>query len=201
MKKKIWVAALGLSLLALSAGKAFAGPADDKSQEIYDIKGQTLADLQDLQKKFTQLAGAVPSDKFGWRPGEGVRSVGEVYLHVAQANYGFTKFLGATPPVDFGTKDFEKSTTDKAKIIEQLNASFDFVRSTFEKLTNADLQKPLKQFGPDASWGDLLYITAAHDHEHLGQSIAYARINGIVPPWTAAAMKKAAEKGAKAPQD
>jgi len=199
MTKKIWVAVLALGLMTFSAGKAFAGPPDDKP--IYDIKGQTLVDLQDLQKKFTKLADAVPADKYGWRPAEGVRSIGEVYLHVTQANYGFMKILGATPPVTFDTKDFEKSTTDKAKIIEQLNASFEYARNTIGKLTNADLQKALKEFGPDANWGDVLYITAAHDHEHLGQSIAYARSNGIVPPWTVEAMKKAAEKGAKAPQE
>jgi uncharacterized damage-inducible protein DinB len=192
---KIWVAVMALALVAASSGRMLAATPDDKAQEIYDTKGQTLVDLQDLQKKFTQLAGAVPAEKYGWRPAEGVRSIGEVYLHVAQANYGFAKFLGATPPVDFDTKNFEKSTTDKAKIDEQLNASFEYVRGVIGKLSNADLQKALKEFGPDANWGDLLYITAAHDHEHLGQSIAYARTNGIVPPWTAEAMKKAA-KGA-----
>ena len=197
--KKIWVAVLALGLLAVPAGKAFAGQADDKP--VYDIKGQTLEDLQELQKKFTQLANAVPAEKYGWRPAEGVRSIGEVYLHVTQANYAFTKFIGANPPVDFDTKGFETSTTDKAKIVEQLNASFEYARSAFGKLTNADLQKALKQFGPDANWGDVLYITAAHDHEHLGQSIAYARVNGIVPPWTAEAAKKMAEKNAKAPQE
>jgi len=201
--KKIWVAVLALGLATAFAGKVYAGTgqADDKSHEVYDIKGQTLVDLQDLQKKFTALAGAVPADKYTWRPAEGVRSIAEVYLHVTQANYGFTKFIGAAPPVDFKTKDFEKSTTDKAKIIEQLNASFDYTRGVIEKLSNTDLQKALKEFGPDANWGDVLYITAAHDHEHLGQSIAYARMNGIVPPWTAEAMKKAAEKGGAAPQE
>jgi uncharacterized damage-inducible protein DinB len=196
---KIWVAVVAFALVAASAGRTLAVTPDDKAQEIYDIKGQTLVDLQDLQKKFTQLAGAIPAEKYGWRPAEGVRSIGEVYLHVAQANYGFMKFLGATPPVDFDTKNFEKSTTDKAKIDEQLNASFEYVRGVIGKLSNADLQRALKEFGPDANWGDVLYITAAHDHEHLGQSIAYARTNGIVPPWTVEAMKKAA-KGA-APQE
>src|SRR5271170_4915161 len=135
---KIWVAVMALALVAASSGRMLAATPDDKAQEIYDTKGQTLVDLQDLQKKFTQLAGAVPAEKYGWRPAEGVRSIGEVYLHVAQANYGFAKFLGATPPVDFDTKNFEKSTTDKAKIDEQLNASFEYVRGVIGKLSNAD---------------------------------------------------------------
>jgi uncharacterized damage-inducible protein DinB len=200
--KKIWVAALALALASTFAGKAFAGKPDDKAQEIYDLRGQALVDIQDLQKKFTQLAGAVPQEKYGWRPAEGVRSIGEVYLHVAQANYGFIKLLGGTPPVDFTTKDFEKSTTDKAKIVEQLNASFDYAHSFIEKMTNADIAKAMKDFGPDANQGDVIYLLADHDHEHLGQSIAYARVNGIIPPWTAEMMKKkAAKEKEKAPQE
>jgi len=199
--KNFWVGVLALSLAAVAARHAFAAPPDDKTPSIYDIKGQAAVDLKDLQKKFNDLATAIPAEKYGWRPAEGVRSIGEVYLHITQANYAFTKFIGANPPVDFNTKDFEKSTTDKAKIIEQMNASFDYARDVIEKLSNADLQKPLKQFGPDANWGDIVYIIAAHDHEHLGQSIAYARVNGIVPPWTAEAMKKAAAKGGAAPQE
>jgi uncharacterized damage-inducible protein DinB len=58
----------------------------------------------------------------------------------------------------------------------------------------------MKQFGPDANKGDIIYLLAGHAHEHLGQSIAYARVNGIVPPWTAEAMKKQAAKD-KAPQE
>ena len=118
MMKKVWVAVMVVGLMAGFAGKAFAAQdqkSSDKTTPSYDIKGQVLVDLQDLQKKFTALAGAVPQDKYGWRPAEGVRSIGEVYLHVTQANYGFIKLIGGTPAVDFHTKDFEKSTTDKAK--------------------------------------------------------------------------------------
>jgi uncharacterized damage-inducible protein DinB len=204
MMKKIWVAFLVLGLFAGFAGKVFAGQADakssDKTQPIYDIKGQVLVDLQDLQKKFTALAGAVPQDKYGWRPAEGVRSIGEVYLHITQANYGFIKLIGGTPAVDFTTKDFEKSTTDKAKIVEQMNTSFEFARTYIDKMTNADIQTAMKQFGPDANKGDIIYLLADHAHEHLGQSIAYARVNGIIPPWTVEAMKKKAAKDA-APQE
>jgi uncharacterized damage-inducible protein DinB len=206
MMKKIWVAVLALGLVVGFAGRAFAGQSDqnasDKTPSNYDIKGQVLVDLQDLQKKFTSLAGAVPQDKYGWRPAEGVRSIGEVYLHVTQANYGFIKLLGGTPAVDFTTKDFEKSTTEKAKIVEQMNTSFEYARTFIDKMTNADIQAAMKQFGPDANKGDVIYLLADHAHEHLGQSIAYARVAGIIPPWTVEAMKKQAAKDKeKAPQE
>ena len=81
---------------------------------------------------------------------------------------------------------------DKAEIIDQLNKSFASARAAIEKMSNADFNKPLPKLGPDANYGDVVYLLVTHAHEHLGQSIAYARVNGIIPPWTAAA---AAKKG------
>jgi uncharacterized damage-inducible protein DinB len=202
--RKALLSALALALLA-SAGIARANPrpsqGDDKTPPSYDMKAQALLDIDQLHKKFADLAGAVPAEKFNWRPAEGVRSIGEVYMHISQANYGFMDFLGANPPVNFKTKDFEKSITDKAKIIEQINQSFDFVKATVSKMTNAEFAKAKKELGPDANEGDVIYLLVTHAHEHLGQSIAYARQNGIIPPWTVAAMEKAKEKKQAAPQE
>jgi uncharacterized damage-inducible protein DinB len=202
--RKALLSALALALLA-SAGIARANPrpsqGDDKTPPSYDMKAQALLDIDQLHKKFADLAGAVPAEKFNWRPAEGVRSIGEVYMHISQANYGFMDFLGANPPVNFKTKDFEKSITDKAKIIEQINQSFDFVKATVSKMTNADFAKAKKELGPDANEGDVIYLLVTHAHEHLGQSIAYARQNGIIPPWTVAAMEKAKAKKEAAPQE
>jgi uncharacterized damage-inducible protein DinB len=91
-------------------------------------------------------------------------------------------------------KGFEKSTTDKAKIIAELNQSFEYVRAALEKRSNKELQTIVKQFGPDASEGDVVFLVVSDAHEHLGQAVAYARINGIVPPWTTARMKKQAQQ-------
>jgi len=202
--RKALLSALAVALLA-SANIAKANPRpgadEDKTPPSYDMKGQALVDIDQLHKKYVSLAEAIPAEKFSWRPAEGVRSIGEVYLHVSQASYGFTKFIGANPPITFETKDFEKSTTDKAKIIEQLNQSFDFAKASIQKMTNADFAKPLKEFGPDANFGDDIYILVTHAHEHLGQSIAYARQVGITPPWTVEAMKKAKEKAEKDKQN
>ena len=189
--RKALLSALAVALLAsANIAKAIPRPGadEDKTPPSYDMKAQALVDIDQLHKKYVSLAEAIPAEKFNWRPAEGVRSIGEVYLHVSQASYGFTKFIGANPPITFETKDFEKSTTDKAKIIEQLNQSFDFA-------------KPLKEFGPDANFGDDIYILVTHAHEHLGQSIAYARQVGITPPWTVEAMKKAKEKAEKDKQN
>jgi hypothetical protein len=106
--KTICMALLVFGLIVGGASRASAqtAPAADKGQPIFDIKADTVEDMKDLKKKFADLAAAIPADKFNWRPAEGVRSVGEVFLHVAQANYGFSKYVGATPPITFETKDY-----------------------------------------------------------------------------------------------
>jgi uncharacterized damage-inducible protein DinB len=181
-------AVVGGPVYAKNAAKTVA--AEDKTPPSYDMKPQAILDLQQLQKKFVGLAEAMPAEKFTWRPAEGVRSVSELYLHVALANYNIPTMMGVAPAAGIDKEGFEKSTTDKAKVIEQLNKSFAFAIGAVEKMTNADFAKPEKKLGPDANDGDVVYLLVVHNHEHLGQSIAYARTNGVVPPWTAEAMKK-----------
>jgi hypothetical protein len=105
--------------------------------------------------------------------------------------------MGATPPAGFDGKTFEKSTTDKARIIEELNKSWEFAQKAINGMSNADFAKLLPKLGPQANAGDVIYILVADAHEHLGQLVAYARANGIVPPWTIEAQKRAAEKKAE----
>jgi uncharacterized damage-inducible protein DinB len=156
----------------------------------YDLKAQALADLADLQKEMVDLAKAVPAEKYSWRPMAGVRSFGEVFLHVAGTNFDLASAIGAPPIPGFKADGYDKSVLGKAQIIDKLNQSFDYTRDAIEKMSNADFRKPMKHFGPDANAGDIVYLITTHTHEHLGQSIAYARMNGIVPPWTAAAQQK-----------
>jgi uncharacterized damage-inducible protein DinB len=161
----------------------------DKTAPSYDMKAQSLLDLQDMQKKFTSLAEAFPADKMTWRPGNGVRSVAEIFMHTAGANYGIPNMMGVKTPEGFNGKDFEKTTTDKAKVVQALNKSFESAIAAVQGMTNADFAKPDKKLGPEANDGDVVYILVVHGHDMLGQAIAYARVNGIVPPWTAEALK------------
>jgi uncharacterized damage-inducible protein DinB len=161
------------------------------------MKPQSVLDLQTMQKKFTSLAEVIPADKFSWRPADGVRSFSEIFLHVSSANYGIPNMMGTALPSGFDPKTFEKSTTDKAKVVAELNKSFESAIAAVQSMTNADFAKADKKLGPDANDGDVVYILVVHGHEMLGQAIVYARMNGIVPPWTADAMKKAAAKTGK----
>jgi len=202
--KNLLLSAIAVTLLAIPAFAATsplqsaATPATqsaDKTPPSYDMKPQSLLDLDDLHKKFVSLATAIPQEKYSYRPAEGVRSIGEVFLHISGANYNFPNLMGAPLPAGFDPKTFEKSTTDKAQIIDWLNKSFDSAHAAIAAMTNGDFAKPLPKLGPDANYGDVVYFLVTHAHEHLGQSIAYARVNGIVPPWTAeAAVKKAQMK-------
>ena len=128
-------------------------------------------------------AEATPADKFTWRPAPGVRSTGEVFMHVVNANYHLPTFWGAKAS-SAATGDFEKQAGDKAKTVAALKDSFEYAQSAMAAVPDSDLGRAIKIFGRDATVGDAMLGLAAHAHEHLGQSIAYARVNGIVPPWS-----------------
>jgi uncharacterized damage-inducible protein DinB len=189
MTKKL---CLSVSVLALLF---FAGPVRTLAQEApspdkaFDFRSEAVAELKAAQDELVSLAQAMPQEKYTWRPMEGVRSVSEVYLHVAAANFGLTAVAGAPPYPGFKFQGFEKSTTDKTKIIDLLNQSFDYAEKSIANMSEADMSKP-RNFQGFNTVGAVVFHIVAHAHEHLGQSIAYARMNHIVPPWTAAAQAK-----------
>ncbi|MGH9650773.1 MAG: DinB family protein, partial [Terriglobales bacterium] len=145
---------------------------------------EVMAVVEEQEKKVVSLAEAVPQEKYTWAPGEGVRSTAQLYLHIALANYAFASFLGVKPPEGFVMRGFDTSTTDKAKIVEHLKRSFDNLKQAVRAST--DLEQKVKVFGEETTARDAMLRAASHNGEHMGQSIAYARMSGIVPPWTAA---------------
>jgi uncharacterized damage-inducible protein DinB len=178
---------LGL-LLAVRVAPAF-GQDSSAAAKTFDFRSEAIVELKAAQDELVSLAQAMPQEKYTWRPEEGVRSVSEVYLHVAAGNFGLTAIAGAPPYPGFKFQGFEKSTTDKTKIIDVLNQSFDYAEKSIANMSEADMSKPLNFQGFN-SVGAVVFHIVAHAHEHLGQSIAYARMNGVVPPWTAAAQQK-----------
>jgi uncharacterized damage-inducible protein DinB len=127
-----------------------------------------------------QLAEAMPEDKYSWTPGEGVRSVGEVYAHIGDANGYLLGLMKGEQP------DFSKSSkeTDKKSAMSTMDKSFDVVKEAASKFTEEDLNKEIEAFGMKFTVRNFMVTFLNHCHEHLGQAIAYARMNGVVPPWS-----------------
>jgi uncharacterized damage-inducible protein DinB len=186
-KRSIWTAVLAVVALT---GRAPAAVAADEVAKPPTVEDEMLMWISDAESKLNQLAEAMPEDKYGWRPGEGVRSVAEVYLHVAGANYGIPSFWGVTPPEGFKFDGYEQSMTKKADIQKALKESFVHMKKSLASATDEQLLKNVEFFGMKTTVRGAYLLILSHSHEHLGQSIAYARSNKVVPPWTA----KAAEK-------
>ncbi len=190
----------GLALL--SAAPAFADEPSAHAAatpEVAGIRGEIIANLKDASGKVIELAGAVPARKWGWRPAKGVRSVGEAYLHIAQANYLLSSFLGAKPPLSEAVlSKLDTTPTTVERTLQLLKDSFAFAERTIADTPDSELAATASFFGTPMTKEAIMLAMATHTHEHLGQSIAYARMNGVVPPWTAreqaAAAKRAAEK-------
>jgi uncharacterized damage-inducible protein DinB len=180
-------AALLLVALAGMTGERAAAQVNayqDPTPGVSGYRAEVLAEVRVQEDKFTRLAEAVPADKYSWRPAPDVRSIGEVFLHVSAANYNFPKLIGTPPPTGIDVKNLEKSTTDKGKIVSTLKDSFAHLKAAIVKMPDADLEKSLDWFGGKNTERGILLFMTRHMAEHLGQSIAYARSVGVVPPWT-----------------
>jgi uncharacterized damage-inducible protein DinB len=159
--------------------KAATVPTPPKS----GLRADLLSDLDDVEKKVMQLASAVPAAKYSWRPERGVRSVSEVYMHIAGGNYLAAAALSRRSPA--GESGTLEQIADKERVLEELRKSFGQLRDAIIAVSDADLDKSVKMYGSDTTTERATMLTALnHVHEHLGQSIAYARMNGIVPPWS-----------------
>jgi uncharacterized damage-inducible protein DinB len=135
-----------------------------------------------VSRQLIALAEATPPDKFAWRPAPGVRSMSEVYMHIAIANFFLLSSTGAKEP---DVPDaLEKSVTAKADVIGWLKRSLDAVQTARAQLKPGDLQRKARINGKVVKVDGIYLRIIIHDNEHMGQLVAYARMNGIVPPWS-----------------
>lgn len=168
---------------------AQTNPYKDGTPGVTGYRSEVLSEVIVQGEKFVRLAEAVPADKYTWRPGADVRSFAEVFLHVAGANYNLYTMVGSKIPDGIDTKDIQKSTTDKTKIVAMLKDSFAHAQAAIKAMPDADLEKSMNWFGGKITERGVLLFIVRHGAEHLGQSIAYARVTGITPPWTVDAQK------------
>ncbi len=186
--RRISIYFLGVTLVILSlvprstaqekpAEKAVAAPASG-------FRAEFLEEIAYYEHRYTQLAEAMPAEKYSWRPGDGVRSVGEVFTHIIGANYGVARSLGTATPAGIDPKAITAFSGEKPKVVQALKDSFAHFRTAIIALNETDADKPQKMFNRQTTLGGSFIVITGHFGEHLGQSIAYARMNGVVPPWT-----------------
>jgi uncharacterized damage-inducible protein DinB len=161
------------------------------ADDVPAFRRDLLDPLHHAEQELLALAKATPPEKYSWRPGKGVRSAGEVYQHIANGNNLILTFV-AEKPLDRKALNqmiqdnakLEQAVTDKDQIIANMKESFERARAVIMKMSQADMDRPVKFFGTDGTIRGVLISITNHAHEHLGQSIAYARMMGIVPPWS-----------------
>jgi uncharacterized damage-inducible protein DinB len=187
MKRKL--SALCFFLLAaatvpLAAQLQQVHPFRDGTPGVTGYRSEVLALVMIQENEFLRLAEAFPAEKYTWRPAPGVKSVAEVFLHVSAANYNMYRLVGAQPPGGLDVAGMEESTTDKTKIIAALKASYAHAKQAITDMPDANLEKTMEWLGGKTTQRGVLLYIVPHIAEHLGQAIAYARINGVVPPWS-----------------
>ena len=184
---------MSFALLALLApALAWAGDAPT------GLRGEILSNMMDAGGKIQELAAAVPDGKYNWKPNKDVRSVGQVFLHVTAANYLFPSMLGKPAPMSMEElMKLDSQTMEPAKVRQMLKDSYTWASTAITEMPDSELEAEMDFFGHKMTKRAGLLLLCTHSHEHLGQSIAYARANNITPPWTAreqeAQKKKTAE--------
>jgi hypothetical protein len=170
---------------------ACTAPAPETAQEEgHDLRFHDLERVvETAHEKFTALAASMPDSAMAWRPMEGVRSPAEVYAHVAADNYYVPALMGWPAPAATGvTSDvttfraYQERAMSREELLAAVDASFDFLRAAMRESAE-DLDREVV-LGSPTTVGDVWIRAIVHLHEHLGQSIAYARANGVVPPWS-----------------
>jgi uncharacterized damage-inducible protein DinB len=166
-----------LLLLLFSARALLAQTAPEGIWQGYD------GEWRHVTQQLIALAEATPEEKFSWRPAPGVRSTSEVYMHIAEANFYLLSVTGPKMPSDM-KEGMEKTVTAKADVIGWLKRSLDAVKQARLAVTPKDLQRKVHIADRDATVDGMYLRIIVHANEHMGQLIAYARMTGVVPPWS-----------------
>jgi uncharacterized damage-inducible protein DinB len=170
MKKLLTIVALLMSMQAFCQGQL----QKESSGSLSFVSGQVM-----------QLAGAIPADKYSWTPKPGVRTVAGVCAHIISANYFFASKLGAKIPADVKMETIEKDLKTKDAIAAELKRSYETITTAIKNTKDESLAAKVEfPFPGEYTQMSAILIALGHSNEHLGQLIAYARMNDITPPWS-----------------
>lgn len=171
--------------VVLGTALATAAPLNAQARPMHEVQ---LADLRTMQDKYVGLAEAFAEDQYDWRPMEGVRSVREVLILLTSEGLGFPTQWGASPPAgvnpDRAAEGARLQELPKAALVAELGRAFDHIVGTVAGMDDATRSQEIRFFGQQVSTSSAILMATGDMHEHLGQLIAYARMNRIVPPWS-----------------
>ena len=156
-----------------------------ESQESGGFKSSYEREWSTAVSRVEQMASAIPEEIYDWRPAEGVRSVSEVLMHIAGGNFSHAEILGEPRPEDL-PGDLSK-VTKKDDALAIVRQSIEHLESAVEAAFKTDLDQELPRVPGQFYFGTprrVLMRAVSHNHEHGGQLVAYARMNGVVPPWS-----------------
>jgi uncharacterized damage-inducible protein DinB len=170
--------AIALFLLVAAAARSFAQDPLEGVWQGYD------GEWKHVSRQLIELAEATPPEKFAWRPAAGVRSTSEVYMHIAITNFYLLRVTGPKVPPDL-KEDMENKVTSKPEVINWLKRSLDAVQQAHLAETTKDLERKVRIHDRDATVDGMYLRIIVHANEHMGQLVAYARMTGVVPPWSA----------------
>lgn len=137
-----------------------------------------------VSRQLIALAEAIPEGTYQWRPAAGVRSVSEVYMHIVLANFYLLHVTGPDLPAALTSGDVEKTVKAKPEVIAWLKRSLDAVKTAHAGIQPGELRRTVTVSGRQATVDGMYLRIIVHANEHMGQLVAYARMNGIVPPWS-----------------
>jgi uncharacterized damage-inducible protein DinB len=174
MRKALFVLVL---LLGFGARPLFAQESLEGLWQGYD------GEWRHVSSQLIALAEATPEEKFAWRPAPGVRSTSEVYMHIALANFYLLSVTGPKMPTEL-KQEMEKTVTSKADVINWLKRSLEAVKQAHLAVAPKDLERKVRIMDRDATVDGMYLRIIVHANEHMGQLVAYARMTGVVPPWS-----------------
>ena len=170
------------------------------THRIDGFRGEFLWELEIAERQMMAMAEAIPGDKYDWRPDQKARSISEVFVHVAAGNFILLEVAGAALPIDlYGevpaqgeehlwglirrNDELEKGVREKVAVTYLLKRSLQAVRNSFARTDDTALDQRRHFFGEETTVRRVYLRLLAHTHEHMGQMIAYMRMDGMSPPW------------------
>ncbi len=147
-------------------------------------RSELMAHFDMSMRKVVALAQAMPESAYRWKPEPAAMEVGQVFAHIANYNFGYLSGnMGVTLPAGI-KRDTLEAMRNKAQVVALLTRSMEYVKQSVAAMPAEQMEKQTQLYGRTVPQWAVLMQLVAHMNEHLGQSIAYARANKIVPPWS-----------------